>query len=89
MPHPGGKGYRPVVGTWDNKDVVYSFATLNVETGHLTTRLVESPAMAKRRTGQSKTARLQHAFASPLRAIARAYPASLHTPVVLTIEVMS
>ena len=28
--------------------------------------------MAKRRTGQSKTARLQHAFASPLRAIARA-----------------
>jgi hypothetical protein len=82
----GVKGYRPVVGTWDNKDVVYSFATMNVVTGHLTTRLVESPATAKRRTGLSKTARLQQAFASHLRDIARAYPASLNKPVVLTID---
>ena len=82
----GVKGYRPVVGTWDNKDVVYSFATMNVVTGQLTTRLVESPATAKRRTGLSKTARLQHAFASHLRDIARAYPAALNKPVVLTID---
>ena len=40
----GVKGHRPVVGTWDNKDLVYSFAALNVVTGQLTTRLVESPA---------------------------------------------
>ena len=82
----GVKGYRPVVGTWDNKDVVYSFAAMNVVTGQLTTRLVESPATAKRRTGRSKTARLQQAFASYLRDIARAYPASLNKPVVLTID---
>jgi len=82
----GVKGHRPVVGTWDNKDVVYSFATMNVVTGHLTTRLVESPAKAKQRTGLSKTARLQRAFATHLRDIARAYPASLNKPVILTID---
>jgi transposase len=82
----GVKGHRPVVGTWDNKDLVYSFATLNVVTGQLTTRLVESPAQAKQRTGLSKTARLQRAFATHLRDIARRYPASLNKPVILTID---
>jgi transposase len=82
----GVKGHRPVVGTWDNKDLVYSFATLNVVTGQLTTRLVESPAKAKQRTGLSKTARLQRAFATHLRDIARRYPASLNKPVILTID---
>jgi DDE superfamily endonuclease len=82
----GVKGHRPVVGTWDKKDVVYSFAALNVVTGQLTTRLLESPASAKRRTGLSKTARLQQAFAAHLRDIARAYPAPLGQPVVITID---
>jgi DDE superfamily endonuclease len=82
----GVKGHRPVVGTWDNKDVVYSFAALNVVTGRLTTRLLDSPATAKRRTGHSKTARLQQAFAAHLRDIARAYPATLGKPVVITID---
>jgi hypothetical protein len=76
----GVKGHRPVVGTWDNKDLVYSFAALNVVTGQLTTRLVESPATAKRQTGLSKTARLQQAFAAHLHDLARAYPASLGKP---------
>ena len=82
----GVKGHRPVVGTWDNKDLVYSFATMNVVTGHLTTRLVESAATAKRRTRLSKTARLQQAFAVHLRALGRAYPATLGKPVVITID---
>lgn len=82
----GVKGHRPIVGTWDKKDVVYSFVALNVVTGQLTTRLLESPATAKRRTGQSKTARLQQAFAVHLRDIARAYPAALGKPVILTID---
>jgi transposase len=85
-PTLGVKGHRPVGGTWDNKDLVYSFATLNVVTGQLTTRLVESPAKAKQRTGLSKTARLQRAFATHLRDIARTYPASLNKPVILTID---
>lgn len=82
----GVKGHRPVVGTWDNKDLVYSFATLNLVTGQLTTRLLESPAAANRRRGFSKTARLQQAFAAHLRDLARAYPATLGKPVVITID---
>ena len=82
----GVKGHRPVVGTWDNKDLVYSFAALTVVTGQLTTRLLESPAKARRHTGLSKTARLQHAFARHLRDSARVYPASLNKPVLITID---
>jgi len=86
--HPtlGVKGHRPVVGTWDNKDLVYSFAALNVGTGQLTTRLVASPAKATRQTGVSKTARPQQAFAAQLHDLARAYPASLGKPASLTID---
>ena len=82
----GVKGHRPVGGTWDNKDLVYSFAALNVVTGHLTTRLVESSATTKRRTGLSKTARLQQAFGAHLRDLARVYPATLGKPVLITID---
>jgi transposase len=82
----GGKGQRPVVGTWDNKDLVYSFATLNLGTGQGTTRLLESPAAATQRTGFSKTARLHQAFAAHLRDLARAYPATLGKPVLITLD---
>jgi hypothetical protein len=82
----GVKGHRPVVGTWDNKDLVYSFAAMNVVTGQLTTRLLESPSKATARTGLSKTARLQQAFLAHLHDIARAYPATLGKPVILTID---
>jgi transposase len=82
----GVKGHRPVVGTWDNKDLVYSFAAMNLVTGQLTTRLVESPAERKPRSGGSKTARLQQAFAAHLHDLARAYPATLGKPVLITID---
>jgi transposase len=82
----GVKGYRPTVGTWDNKDQVYCFAALNVVTGQLTTRLLEQPARSKARLGQSKQQRLQVAFAAHLRDIARAYPARQYPEVVITID---
>jgi DDE superfamily endonuclease len=82
----GVKGYRPTVGTWDNKDQVYCFAALNVVTGPLTTRLLEQPARSKAKTGLSKQQRLQVAFAAHLRDIARAYPASQYPEVVITID---
>lgn len=82
----GVKGHRPVVGTWDNKDLVYSFAAMNVVTGQLTTRLLESPSKATARTGRSKTARRQQAFLAQLHDIARAYPTTLGKPVILTID---
>jgi DDE superfamily endonuclease len=43
-------------------------------------------ALMRRRTGLSTTARLQHAFAAHLRDIARAYPATVGKPVVITID---
>jgi DDE superfamily endonuclease len=82
----GVKGYRPLVGTWDNKDQVYCFAALNLVTGQLTTRLLEQPARSKAKTGQSKQQRLQAAFASHLRDIAQAYPASEYPEVIITID---
>ena len=82
----GVKGHRPQVGTWDNKDIVYSFAAMNVVTGQLTTRLLESPKDAKKKTGKSKTARLQHPFVEHLRDIARTYPATLGKPVIIVID---
>jgi transposase len=82
----GVRGYRPTVGTWDNKDQVYCLAALNVVTGQLTTRRLEPPARSKVKTGQSKQQRLQRAFAAHLRDIARTYPASQYPEVVITIE---
>jgi hypothetical protein len=82
----GLKGHRPLVGTWDNKDLVYCFAALNVVTGRLTTRLLEQPARSKAKTGQSKQQRLQAAFAAHLRDIARAYPATVYPEVLITID---
>ena len=82
----GVKGYRPTVGTWDNKDQVYCFAALNVVTGQLTTRLLEQPARSKAKTGLSQQQRLQGAFAAHLRDIAWAYPASQYPEVVITID---
>jgi hypothetical protein len=82
----GVKGPRPVVGTWATKARVSSLAALKVGTGQLTTRLGASPAAVKRRLGHSKTARLQHAVATHLRALARAYPATRGNPLILTID---
>jgi transposase len=82
----GVKGYRPMVGTWDNKDQVYCFAALNLVTGQLTTRLLEQPARSKTKTGHSKQQRLQTAFVAHLRDMARAYPASAFPEVVITID---
>src|SRR4029079_14144251 len=58
-PTLGVKGHRPVVGTRDCKDLLYVLAVVNVVTGVLHTNTLESPADAKRRTGRSKTRRLQ------------------------------
>jgi hypothetical protein len=82
----GVKGYRPMVGTWDNKDQVYCLAALNLMTGQLTTRLLEQPARSKLKTGHSKQQRLQGAFAAHLQDIARMYPAKTSPEAVITID---
>ena len=82
----GVQGYRPMVGSWDTKDLVYCFAALNLGTGQWTTRWLDQPSHSQAKTGRSNQQRLQAAFAVHLREMARAYPASTSAEVVLTID---
>jgi transposase len=82
----GVKGQRPTVGTRDCKDLLYTFAVVNVVTASLHSNLLESPARGKRKTGKSKVRRMQEAFAAHLRHVARLYPADEHKRVVLIID---
>ena len=82
----GVKGHRPTVGTRDCKDLLYVFAVVNLVTAAVHANTLESPKDAKKKTGLSKTRRMQAAFASHLRHIARVYPADRHPRVVLLID---
>jgi len=64
----GVTGHRPVVGIWDGKPRLYVFASVNVTSCALPTDPGES------RTGQSKSRRLQRAFAAPRRRLGRRSP---------------
>jgi hypothetical protein len=82
----GVKGHRPVVGTRDGKDMLHVFAAVNVTTAALHTKTVAGRTGPYRRTGQSKTRRLQRTFAAHVRQIATGYPAETHPRVVLVID---
>jgi transposase len=82
----GVKGHRPTVGTRDCKDLLYVLAVVNVVTAALHCNILESPANAKRKTGKSKTRRLQEAFAAHLRHVGRIYPGAKNKRVVLIID---
>jgi transposase len=82
----GVKGHRPVVGTWDCKDLLYAFCVVNLVSAAIHSNTLESPKDAKKKTGKSKTRRLQEAFAQHLRHIGRIYPRDKHKQVVLLID---
>jgi len=82
----GVKGHRPVVGTWDCKDLLYVFAVVNLVTAARHANLVDSPKDATKKTGKSKTRRLQEAFGAHLRHVGRMYPADKHKRVVVLID---
>jgi transposase len=82
----GVKGHRPVVGTRDCKDVLYVFGVLNPLTGAVHATTLESLQKANRMSADSKTRRMQRAFASHLRHVGRVYPKERHGRVVLTID---
>lgn len=82
----GCKGQRPTVGTFDNKDLVYAFASVNCLTGKLTRRVVTSRTAARRKTPHSKTRRMQQHFARHLLDVGRMYPRQYFPKVVLTID---
>ena len=82
----GVKGHRPKVGTRDCKDLLYLFCVVNLISGALHSNSLESPKDAKKKTGKSKTRRLQEAFAEHLRHVGQVYPADKHPEVVLLID---
>jgi transposase len=82
----GVKGHRPAVGTWDCKHLLYVFAVVNLVTAAVHANTLESPKDAKKKTGKSKTRRMQEAFGVHLRHIARVYPADRHKRVVILID---
>jgi transposase len=82
----GVKGHRPGVGTWDNKHLLYVFASVNVISCALHTETVESRTGLYRHTGESKTRRLQRAFANHLRRLGHRYPQEKYPRVVVLID---
>ena len=59
---------------------------VNVVTAAVHANTLESPKDAKKKTGLSKTRRMQEAFAAHLRHVGRMYPAEKHPRVVLLID---
>src|SRR6202007_1369515 len=82
----GVKGHRPVVGTRDCKDVLYVFGVMNLVTGVIHATTLESRQAANRKGGESKTRRMQRAFAEHLRHVGRMDPGERGPRVVLTID---
>jgi transposase len=82
----GVKGHRPVVGTRDCKDVLYVFGVLNLISGALHSNTLESLQAANRKSTESKTRRMQRAFAAHLRHVGEVYPQKKYKRVVLTID---
>jgi len=82
----GVKGHRPLVGTRDCKDVLYVFAVLNLASGALHATTLESLQSANRSSAESKTRRMQRAFAEHLRHVGRVYPQGRAKRVVLTVD---
>jgi len=82
----GVKGHRPEVGTWDCKDLLYVFAVVNLVSAAIHSNTLASPKDAKKKTGKSKTRRMQEAFADHLRHVGRRYPRDKHPEVVLLID---
>jgi hypothetical protein len=82
----GVKGHRPTVGTRDCKDLLYVLAVVNLVTAAVHSNTLESPKSAKKKTGLSKTRRMQGAFADHLRHIGRVYPPEKYPRVVLLID---
>lgn len=82
----GVKGHRPLVGTRDCKDVLYVFAVRNLIAGAVHANTLESLPKANRKSTDSKTRRMQRAFADHLRHVGRVYSKEENKRVVLTID---
>jgi hypothetical protein len=75
-----------VVGTREDKGVLFVVAVLNAVSGLLHTNTCASVRSVNRRTGESKSRRMQRAFAAHLWQVIREYPAAEYQRVVLIID---
>jgi hypothetical protein len=75
-----------VVGTRDDKGLLYVFAVVNLVSAALHANTLASPKDARKKTGKSKTRRMQEAFAGHLRHVGRVYQQGKHKEVVLLID---
>ena len=82
----GVKGHRPIVGTRDCKDVLYVFAVPNLLSGAVHANTLGSLQEENRKSEDSKTRRMQRAFADHLRHVGKVYPKERSGRVVLTID---
>jgi hypothetical protein len=82
----GVKGHRPMAGTRDCKDLLYVFGVVNLASAALHANTLESAKDAKKKTGKSKTRRMQEAFATHLRHVGKTYPGDKHKEVVLLMD---
>ncbi len=82
----GVKGHRPTAGTRDCQDLLDVVAVVNLLTAAVSSNTLESPKDVKKKTGTSKTRRLQEAFADHLRPSGRVYPVEQCPEVVLRID---
>jgi len=80
------KGHRPVVATRDCKDLLYVFCVVNLVSAALHSNTLSSPKDAKKKTGKSKSRRMQEAFAAHLRHVGQVYPKDRYPEVVLLID---
>src|SRR5262245_4390136 len=83
---PGVKGHRPAGGTRAGQDVPHGVAVLNVDRGAVHSSTSESLQAANRKSPDSKTRRMQRAFAAHLRHVGKTYPREKFRRVVLTID---
>ena len=82
----GVKGHRPVVGTRDCKDTLYVFGVLNLVSGAVHANTLESLQKKNRASTDSKTRRMQRAFAAHLHHVGRVHAREKNPRVVLTID---
>jgi hypothetical protein len=82
----GVKGHRPTVGTRDCKAVLYAFRVLDPISGAVHANTSEGLRASNRGAAESKTRRMQKAFAARLRHAGRVYPKGKFKRVVLTID---
>jgi hypothetical protein len=80
------KGHRPVVGTRDCKDVLYVFAVLSPISGAIRANTLESLQKENRKSEDSKTRRMQRAFAGHPRHVGGVYPKEKNKRAALTVD---